>query len=800
MRTPVCTLILSLALALVFAPISRAELTPTCKFEERWLPVAAVKDGRIFCRDGDSQIEAPSDASWRLEGTLRDNTRFVKWSPSYKIVGSALAGNGTDKSANLTGSVSLKHDLSSTYTHGATSPFLEDWPAGLKHEGLVVFAWVVDGRITQVRAEALPATNSPDVRFYRTGRFRLSPSEEPGQAIVLVWMDGSFVRPAPNFKDVRVQQALEAMLAGDNATFIVELGKVADINQLSIRFGLLLHYAAEAGSVAATDVLLARGATVDLPTIPGKSTPLHMAAWNGRLAVVDRLLAAKAHKNVTDTEGRTPLYRAVMNHHDAIAHRLVEAHANMDLADDAERTPLILAINEGRADVARLLFSRGAKHDFDREQMEKVLITKVSLGQMEIVKLLLEIGVNANCSQEGTRPLIIAASRGNREMAEVLLKGKADPNTADGEGITALMNAATAGNGPVAEALLAAGADPQKRDKQRRTSLHLAAAQNSVEVVNLLLARGADLAASDAKKRTPLATALWFGAKEAVDALLAKGARIDHTTPAASAAMEGVLRNDSAAVLEVLLKDGWSVSAKLDGGWPIIRVAEIFKASACLAVLRASGADAAKEFSNVVVAARMLDAKPMLLANPMPDDPREGNEDYPEEDVVTDVLIDARGEVRFPRIVQAPDQRFARAVLEVIPSWRFTAPSRGGQSVATRIRIPVRFALSKSQAYDVAEVDELPKVIKKVVPDFPAAMTAQGYEAVSQDPPSGEITLQFVIGADGHPKDIRVLRSANPKLSLAAINALKQWRFTPGKRKGQSVETRLDQTFVFYLD
>jgi len=67
-----------------------------------------------------------------------------------------------------------------------------------------------------------------------------------------------------------------------------------------------------------------------------------------------------------------------------------------------------------------------------------------------------------------------------------------------------------------------------------------------------------------------------------------------------------------------------------------------------------------------------------------------------------------------------------------------------------------------------------PGLIKKVEPIYPAIARAARIQ--------GTVVLDAVIHGDGSVGEIRVLRSANPMFEQSAIDALKQWRFTPGDR------------------
>lgn len=63
----------------------------------------------------------------------------------------------------------------------------------------------------------------------------------------------------------------------------------------------------------------------------------------------------------------------------------------------------------------------------------------------------------------------------------------------------------------------------------------------------------------------------------------------------------------------------------------------------------------------------------------------------------------------------------------------------------------------------------------------------------------GTVFLQFVVDKQGNVKDVTVLRSPHEALAKAAIEAMKQMSFTPGKQRKQPVEVRMSQPIRFKL-
>ena len=90
------------------------------------------------------------------------------------------------------------------------------------------------------------------------------------------------------------------------------------------------------------------------------------------------------------------------------------------------------------------------------------------------------------------------------------------------------------------------------------------------------------------------------------------------------------------------------------------------------------------------------------------------------------------------------------------------------------------------------QVDQQPRVLRKVDPKYPEAARRANREAV--------VIVDFTVDVDGKATDIKV---ADPKgfgFDEAAIEAIKRWRFTPAKKDGESVPMRVRQPIRFNLD
>ncbi len=78
-------------------------------------------------------------------------------------------------------------------------------------------------------------------------------------------------------------------------------------------------------------------------------------------------------------------------------------------------------------------------------------------------------------------------------------------------------------------------------------------------------------------------------------------------------------------------------------------------------------------------------------------------------------------------------------------------------------------------------IDEMPEVLKSVQPVYPEDARTRGEEGI--------VRIKALVGKDGLVKEAAADSSAvSPSLANAALVAVRQWTFTPGRSKGEPVE------------
>ena len=61
----------------------------------------------------------------------------------------------------------------------------------------------------------------------------------------------------------------------------------------------------------------------------------------------------------------------------------------------------------------------------------------------------------------------------------------------------------------------------------------------------------------------------------------------------------------------------------------------------------------------------------------------------------------------------------------------------------------------------------------------------------------GVVVLEFVVGSDGLPNRVRVIRSLDKDVDESAVEAVQEWRFEPAKKAGKAVAVKLSAEIRF---
>ncbi|OPB39716.1 SPX domain protein [Trichoderma guizhouense] len=216
---------------------------------------------------------------------------------------------------------------------------------------------------------------------------------------------------------------------------------------------------------------------------------LHQAAIYGRQHVLEWGLEAKVAVDRTDVYGRVPLHYASLHGRLDMLETLLNANpSTIDLIDHDNFTPLIHAIIHGHVECVERLLARSARIDPVSDADHVPLNLACEHGSVAIVEILLKHGANILPDAEGLYPQHLVARCGRTSDLLLLLKQYgADLDQVDKlYGWTPLLHAASEGNVECLQALLKIGVDATIRDEKDLPAMYYAAWEGHLECMQLL--------------------------------------------------------------------------------------------------------------------------------------------------------------------------------------------------------------------------------------------------------------------------------------------------------------------------
>ncbi len=163
------------------------------------------------------------------------------------------------------------------------------------------------------------------------------------------------------------------------------------------------------------------------------------------------------------------------------------------------------------------------------------------------------------------------------------------------------------------------------------------------------------------------------------------------------------------------------------------------------------------------------------------------------EGIVTiEAVIGEDGQTKSMRVLKGLGSGLDEVALASVQQWEFSPATRDGSPVSVVAQIDVQFNLRSANALRVGAGVTVPRILSRVEPQY----TEEAARAKLLD---GTVVLQVVIKSDGTLDVIRVVQGLAYGMTDSAIDALKQWKFSPAQKDGKDVDVALNFVINFHL-
>jgi hypothetical protein len=215
---------------------------------------------------------------------------------------------------------------------------------------------------------------------------------------------------------------------------------------------------------------------------------LHELARNGRVEVIEKLIAEGRELDARDERGCTPLHFAVVAKQREVVAVLVGNGADVNSHNNRGDTPLHMSVANRDHALVQYLMKKGADAETINDGGSTLMHVAAQVGDVGLLKLFLERGLLIDQKTKiGFTPLHFAAQSGHDDAIEFLLDNGADPNAASDHGTTPIFPATRNGHLNAVRLLVAAGADfNARRGHDFESPLGIARVHNRRDIYHYL--------------------------------------------------------------------------------------------------------------------------------------------------------------------------------------------------------------------------------------------------------------------------------------------------------------------------
>jgi TonB family protein len=159
--------------------------------------------------------------------------------------------------------------------------------------------------------------------------------------------------------------------------------------------------------------------------------------------------------------------------------------------------------------------------------------------------------------------------------------------------------------------------------------------------------------------------------------------------------------------------------------------------------------------------------------------------------VTIGALIGEDGQIKNMRVLKGLGFGLDEMALSSVQQWTFSPATRLGTPISVYAQIDVPFSLASANALRIGPGMTAPSPQYRVDPQYTEAARRAGYQ--------GTVVVQLLVKKDGTVDIMRVIQGLGLGLTDNAMDALKQWKFTPGQKGGEAVDVTVNVEVNFNL-
>jgi len=145
---------------------------------------------------------------------------------------------------------------------------------------------------------------------------------------------------------------------------------------------------------------------------------------------------------------------------------------------------------------------------------------------------------------------------------------------------------------------------------------------------------------------------------------------------------------------------------------------------------------------------------------------------------------------------------------DLFSNWKFIPAMKNGVNCDGDINLNFDFFLNTNPAdklhnhkepvsiikdfYNISELPQIPVLTVSVHPQYPFEMRRAGI--------SGQVVVDYIVDVEGNVRNAFAASSSRREFESAAVEAVSKWKYRPGKKNGQVVNTHMQVPIVFTLN